>query len=121
VEAPKNPIIDTVNRAIDALAMEVAYNLAVQGLEAEAPWLKLPVIRQVFEFVTKTVFEKTSQNLQIAADFAIIDAQASAEKKACSEAVKLIKEAPTDANKQKFKDAYAKLIHANGGLRGPNP
>lgn len=117
-DAPKNTAVDAAEAIIRDVIMGTALNAAILAAEAEAPWLRLPVIKQVFEGSVALAFKYVSKYLSLAAAFTIIDTQVHAEAKSYQEAVAAARTAKTpeelEAAKNAMRDTLGKLIHWDG-------
>lgn len=110
----ENKVADLVEKIIHATIMTVARNAAKAALVAEAPWLKLPVISQVFDFILGRSFGFVSQQLETQAVYTTIDFQTQAQTFAYLKAVNKLRQNPEDVNAQKdFEDTLAELIRTN--------
>lgn len=121
MDQPSNPALDLFDSVIDALIMNVAVTAAITAVTVQFPFLKIPIINQIFTFAMNRAFGFVAKYLKLAGDATIIDSQVGTEANACQDAKLQLKTALTtgDSNaieksKQDFKAAYAKLVHLDG-------
>ena len=113
--APKNRLVGVVKVVLDALIEGLGVELAVNAAIAEAPFLGLPVIRNVFKWIVEEVAETVNENMfKFAAKF-IIRIQADGRKAEFDEAMKPFskEEFPTPEEIQRAKDAINRLVNRN--------
>lgn len=116
-----NTTVGVAEKVIHGVLVDVAAEAAITAATVAAPWLRLPVIRQVFRFIVVKFAELFSAQLERAAAFMIIDTQVNNELSAYKEAVGAIKaaEAAGDLDalqkaREEFKKTLGRLIHSDG-------
>lgn len=114
---PENKPVETIDSLIHQIIMGVALDAAKAAAFAAAPWLKIPVLKQIFEFIANQTFSFISKYIEQAAAFAALDAQTAAqnaaykaERDALIAAIKSGNPEEIENAKAKFKDALRRLI-----------
>jgi hypothetical protein len=106
----------------DQLAQDLVYNAAVKAVTVEAtaaaPWLGLPVVSTIFQYVLNWIAGKIYTVLSEWVEFKVIQLKTDAEKQAYDAAVAQLQAAQTSGDpnaleqaKTDFSDAFSKLIH----------
>lgn len=80
------PLFETVDEIIHQAIFNVALTAAEMELIAVAPWLKLPIVSQVFDFTMKQLAGLLYQKMVLIVNFDIIDFKTQAEKNAYAKA-----------------------------------
>ncbi len=118
---PVNQTAGFVDSAIHAIVFDIALNAAKAELISLAPWLKLPVISQLFDLVMNAIAEPLYKNLAIAGIFGVIDAQVSSQNAAYIDSIAALQSSiasndPQAINlaKEKARAALQALIHFDG-------
>lgn len=116
-----NKPVQVAEKIIHAIIMDVLLESAIKAATVAAPWLGLPVIRQVFRFIAGKFAAFFAAQLERATAFAIIDAQVNQEVRTYQDAMKQLKDAQAsgdpdalDKARKAFKDSLGRLIHSNG-------
>jgi hypothetical protein len=110
---------------VDGIIQKAIFDVALISLEdfvyVQMPWMKLPIIKQVFTAFLNWIANFIYKYLSQVANFTVIDLQTDQEKSAYDSAVSGIKIAHIsgDANalqvaKEKFKVTLGSLIHFDG-------
>lgn len=115
-----NQQADAVQSLIHKIIVEILCDVAINLALAEAPWLNIPVVKQVFVAVTRKGFGVLSEAPETAAAFAVIDSQVAKQDREYQESLAALKaaQAQEDANakaraREEYKAALARLIHSN--------
>jgi hypothetical protein len=106
-------------RVIKNLLLEVALKAALTQICVEIPALGLPVIRQLFFFLSTKLVEVVYDHLEQAVNFAIIDVKVDGKHRDYEAAVSklreaLIKNEEIDKAQEEFKSRLRSLIHFDG-------
>lgn len=111
-----------VNKVIERLVFDVAINAAKAAAVAQAPWLEMPVVSAVFNYLLNLfggyIYEALSQN----ATAIVINVQSEQSREAYSKAVDRLQAAHEKGSadeiekaKQDFKDTLGVLISWDNG------
>jgi hypothetical protein len=121
---PTNQTATVVNKVIDGI-FNTAVTLGENALYAEAPWLKLPIINQIFTFIVKSLVGKIYAYFALGVTFAIIDVQASSEVSDYQKALAALKAAQASGDLNALNDALSKFNAAASAVThwdgGANP
>lgn len=116
-----NQTVKTIDEIIHAAVCTVACDAAEAALFAAAPWLNLPVVKQIFDLLFSWLFKYVSAALEKLAAFQIIDIQTHHENASYQSAVDGLQKAiasgdqkAIDAADQEFQDTLGRLIHFDG-------
>lgn len=82
---------DLANKIIHAAVYDVALRGAKLAAYAEAPWLKAPIISQIFEYLLGKFADWVYTSLDNAVAFSIIDIETQAQREAYEDAVHELK------------------------------
>lgn len=118
----ENATAKTVNDAIKTI-----HNAGIAAVEnlilAEVPWLRFPILKQLFEFLLGWIGGYVIKAEQNGATFAVIDMQVGNEKAAVSVALAAViaaeKSGDPDAIRMAIKnyaDAQSALVHDDGSV-----
>lgn len=118
---PVNSTATTVNKAIDGV-FTVGVGLAETAIKAEVPFLALPIISTIFDWLLKMIANKIYQYFALFVTFEIIDVQVSGQVSDSQKALAALKAAqakgdPVEIAKalKDFNDATDHLTHWDGG------
>lgn len=98
---------------IKSLVMNVALKAALTSIEAQAPFLRLPIIKEEFEFLSKVLVTSVYGQLDKIAVFDIVDIRDEKERAAYDSAESVLKAALTKGDKdgvQKAREDFEKTI-----------
>ena len=116
-----NTAAETVDSIIHAVIYDVGANVAIAALKAEVPFLNLPVISQLTDFIVKYIVGYLDRGLQTVATLQVIQIQVGAEKHEYLNSEFVLRQAllsgdqaQIDAAKEKFKAAFRSLVHSDG-------
>ncbi len=119
--ATLNEAASAVNQVLKTIIEGAGTTALEDALITESPWLGLPVIKQVFEFILDKVSNMIYQDAADAATKLIIDVQVNLEKSQVLGAFQNLQMAIASGDKnaidQMSKDldqVYARLIHSDG-------
>lgn len=112
-------------KTVDEIIQVAIYDVAVAAFKAfavaEAPWLKLPIISQLFSLIVDSFAGSLYKFLAQSATFEIIDLQTDSELNAYTKAEAALRavhltgnEAAINAAAINFKTTLASLIHFDG-------
>jgi len=115
---------EVADKIVHALVFDVVVEVTAQVLEADAPWLRLPVVNQVFRFTLNGLANRIYKELDRAVVFTVIDVETNSQRAAYQKAADALKtetqkpegtkdNAAIDAARAEFKKRLANLIHLN--------
>lgn len=84
-------LIEKLVRSTLKTGYSAAIEATLAAAYAQAPWLRLPVIRQVFEFVVRRVGDRIYTEVETHVDFAFIDIEVERERKEYDAALAVFK------------------------------
>lgn len=97
-------------------AVNAAAGVAETALEADYPWLALPIVKQLFEALFGYIAGKISDQLQNVATFTVIDIQVGSEESGISQALTNLIAAEKTGNAQQIQAAIAAYQAAQSAL-----
>lgn len=116
-----NPTVQVIDSIIHSAIMDAALQATEKALEAQFPFLELPILHQVFDFAMKELFSQIDGIAEKVAAFSVIDAQTSAEAKAYQASVAELQAAiqkgdqnAIDQAQAAFEQAFGSAIHNDG-------
>lgn len=118
---PVNPTATTVNKAIDGV-FTVGVGLAETAIKAEVPFLALPIISTIFDWLLSLIANKIYQYFSLFVTFEIIDIQVSGQVSDSKKALAALKAAQAKGDRieidkalKEFRAATDHLTHWDGG------
>lgn len=112
--APKNDLVEITNKVIDYLIKGLGENAAIAAAEEQAPWLAMPVIKNVFRFFVDLLATSLDDRIKINIDIIIIRHQNDSRKEEYDKHVEEIKKpGATPEQIQAAKDALDSLVNRN--------
>lgn len=117
----QNQVASTVNSVLKTIIEGAGTTALENALIVEFPWLGLPVIKQIFEFILNKVSAIIYQDAAEAATKLIIDLQVNGEESSVGNAFKNLQMALASGDQnainqtsKELDQAYASLIHSDG-------
>lgn len=112
---PTNKTVNVVNSAIDSV-FNSSLQIAQTALVNEVPFLKLPVINQIFGWLFQLIGNTIYQYLSLSVTFAIIDIQVCEETSSYNKALSALKTAQNSGNQDEINSAIIAFQAATSSL-----
>ena len=120
---PTNTAVDIAEKAVNTLVMDVLFEGAMKLAMAEVPFLNLPVIKQLFQFMMNFIGKYINKVLSLQAAFIIIEKQVEGQRvnyeREVAELKTAIKEGRSNEEiakeRAEAKERLRKLINFNAG------
>lgn len=108
---PKNTFVSVVNAILDTLIKGLGVDLAVSAAIVEAPFLGLPVIKDIFRWIIGMFADNLDTNLKVNVDIIIIRLQNDARKAEYDKAMEPIRAGnPSETDIQNARDAINRIV-----------